>query len=102
MVENGAETGFILDLWAALMADMGRSCSIERTAQFGEMLALVESGAADAAIANISITAAREQLFDFSQPIFESGLQIMVHGDAASPSIFSDLFSKDIFLAIAL
>ncbi len=102
MVENGVDTGFSLDLWAALMADMGRSSSVERVEQFGDMLALVESGAADAAIANISITAAREAAFDFSQPIFESGLQIMVHGDAGGPSIWAALFSKDILLAIAL
>lgn len=102
MFENDAETGFSLDLWRALMADMGRETSIQRVEQFGDMLDMVARGEADAAIANISITAAREQVLDFSQPIFESGLQIMVHGDAASPSIFSALFSKDILLAIAL
>ncbi len=102
MVENGVETGFSLDLWAALVADMGRTSSVDRVEQFNDMLSMIENGEADAAIANISITAAREADFDFSQPIFESGLQIMVHGDAASPSIFSALFSKDILLAIAL
>ncbi len=102
MVEAGAETGFSVELWRALAADMGRETSFQRAEHFGDMLGLVERGEADAAIANISITAARETDFDFSQPIFESGLQIMVHGDAASPSIWSALFSKDILLAIAL
>lgn len=102
MVENGADTGFSLDLWRALVADMGRETRIQRAGQFGDMLDMVAQGEADAAIANISITAAREADFDFSQPIFESGLQIMVHGDAASPSIWSALFSRDILLAIAL
>ena len=102
MLEDGVETGFSVELWRALAADMGRETSVQRVEQFGDMLDLVAQGAADAAIANISITSAREQAFDFSQPIFESGLQIMVHGDAASPSIWSALFSKDILLAIAL
>jgi len=102
MLEDGAETGFSMELWRALVVDMGRETSVQRVEQFGDMLALVERGEADAAIANISITAAREAAFDFSQPIFESGLQIMVHGDAASPSIWAALFSKDILLAIAL
>ncbi len=102
MVENGVETGFSLDLWAALMADMGRSYRVARTAQFGEMLDMVARGEADAAIANISITSAREVDFDFSQPIFESGLQIMVHRDAGGLSVWAALFSRDILLAIAL
>lgn len=102
MVEEGADTGFSVELWRALVADMGRESSIQRAEQFGDMLDMVARGGADAAIANISITAAREADFDFSQPIFESGLQIMVHGDASSPSIWSALFSKDILLAIAL
>lgn len=102
MVENGADTGFSLDLWAALMLDMGRGYELRRAGQFGDMLDMVARGEADAAIANISITAAREQVFDFSQPIFSSGLQIMVHADAARPSIWAALFSRDIGLAIAL
>jgi len=102
MVEDGVETGFSLDLWRALVADMGRETGIERAETFGDMLDMVASGVADAAIANISITSAREAEFDFSQPIFESGLQIMVHGDASKASIWSALFSKDILLAIAL
>lgn len=102
MVENGAETGFSIDLWEAVMADIGRETSIQRADQFGEMLDMVARGEADAAIANISITAAREEAFDFTQPIFESGLQIMVHGDASGASIWSALFSKDILLAITL
>ncbi len=102
MLEEGAETGFSVELWQALAADMGRETSFQRAEQFGDMLDLVAQGEADAAIANISITAAREAAFDFSQPIFESGLQIMVHGDASRASIWSALFSKDILLAIAL
>ncbi len=102
MMEDGAETGFSIELWRALAADMGRETRFQRVEQFGDMLGLVARGEADAAIANISITSAREADFDFSQPIFESGLQIMVHGDAANPSIWSALFSRDILLAIAL
>jgi polar amino acid transport system substrate-binding protein len=102
MQEGGVDTGFSIELWQALMADVGRESRIVRAAQFGDMLDMVATGKADAAIANISITAAREGAFDFSQPIFESGLQIMVHGDAAKPSIFAALFSGDVLLAIAL
>ena len=103
MVQDGADTGFSIDLWKALMKDMRRNSEIARTDQFSEMLDMVEEGTADVAIANISITAKREGRFDFSHPIFESGLQIMIHSDRSDgASIWRALFSKDLLLAIAL
>ena len=103
MERDGMEVGFSIDLWKALMQDMRRNSTIIRAATFSEMLDMVEKGQADAAIANISITAKRESRFDFTHPIFEGGLQIMVHSDANNtPSIWSALWSKDLFLAIAL
>lgn len=103
MVQDQVDTGFSIDLWQALMQDMQRNSEIIRTDQFSQMLDLVEGGTVDAAIANISITANREERFDFSQPIFESGLQIMIHSSGSyGPSIWRALFSKDLFLAIAL
>ncbi len=103
MERDGVDTGFSIDLWKALMQDMRRNSTVVRAATFSEMLDLVENGQADAAISNISITAKRESRFDFTHPIFESGLQIMVHSDANNtPSIWSALWSKDLFLAIAL
>lgn len=103
MTQNGVDTGFSIELWRALMKDMQRESEIIRADQFSEMLDMVSGGDADAAIANVSITANREALFDFSQPIFESGLQIMIHSDSTGGvSIWRALFSKDLFLAIAL
>jgi len=103
MERDGMEVGFSIDLWKALMQDMRRNSTIIRAATFSEMLDMVEKGQADAAIANISITAKRESRFDFTHPIFEGGLQIMVHSDANNtPSIWSALWSKDLLVAIAL
>jgi len=103
MERDGMDVGFSIDLWKALMQDMRRNSTIVRAATFSEMLDLVERGKADAAISNISITAKRESRFDFTHPIFESGLQIMVHSNANNtPSIWSALWSKDLILAIAL
>jgi len=103
MQQDGEDSGFSIDLWKALMIDMRQNSTIVRAGTFAKMLDLVESGEADAAISNISITAKRESRFDFTHPIFESGLQIMVHSDANNtPSIWSALWSKDLLLAIAL
>lgn len=101
MVEAGAESGFSMDLMAALAKALGWRYRVERVEQFPAMLERVTAGETDLAIANISITAAREAVLDFSQPIFEAGLQIMVPaGDAGGASLWRAVLSPDLLLAI--
>ncbi|MEX0349355.1 MAG: transporter substrate-binding domain-containing protein [Paracoccaceae bacterium] len=103
MVENGDQTGFSMDLLAALMEDLDWRYEVQRSEQFADMLDAVMSGTADMAIANISITAQRETLMDFSQPIFESGLQIMIPAEnQGTPSLMHALMSRELFMAIGI
>ena len=103
MPANGSDTGFSMDLLAALADKLGWDYRIDRTAIFADMLRAVTDGEADLAIANISITAERETRMDFSQPIFESGLRIMVPGDqAGGPALWRALMSRDLLAAIAI
>jgi polar amino acid transport system substrate-binding protein len=103
MVEDGDQTGFSMDLLAALAEDLGWNYDVQRNAQFADMLNSVTDGTAALAIANISITAQRETLMDFSQPIFESGLQIMIPADnQGSPSLMRALLSRELFMAIGI
>lgn len=102
-VEDGAETGFSMDLLAALAESLNWDYSINRVGSFADMLGAIQDGSADLAVANISITASRETQMDFSQPIFEAGLQIMVPSDAARrPSLLQALLSIELFIAIGL
>ena len=84
--------GFSVDLLREIAKELGAKPEfvIEPTLQ-----ALLESptaGRSDLAIAAISITADREQKYDFSHPMFEGGLQIMVRPEAGgTPSLFSTL-----------
>lgn len=101
--EQGVDSGFSLELWGQIARDLNRSYEITRYADFGQMLGAVQEGDVELAIANISITAAREQKMDFSHPIFESGLQVMVPSNAAHASpLWNALLSKDLLLAILL
>ena len=60
------------------------------------MLAAVEAEAVDGAIANISITASREATFDFSQPMFDSGIQVMLHNKSQQRfNVFSALMTYE-------
>lgn len=93
--------GFSIDLMQAIGAEIGRPVTFVRYDRFADMFAAIAKGEADGAIANISITAERERILDFSQPIFASGLQIMVPPDTGSSgSILGALFSLDILIAL--
>ncbi|WP_123794010.1 transporter substrate-binding domain-containing protein [Pacificibacter maritimus] len=100
MVENGLDTGFSIELFGEVAKNLDLSYTINRMDSFSGMLDAVVEGEADAAIANISITANREAILDFSQPIFEAGLQILAPTEASNISIWKILFAKDFMLAI--
>lgn len=101
MPAEDGETGFSIELWNAISAELGMETQYRRVDSFGEMLSLVETGEVDAAIANISITAAREATMDFSQPVFESGLRILAPVDGSGSSVWSAVFSRDVLIAVA-
>lgn len=103
LYEKGEQTGFSMDLLRAISDSQGWTYEVNRVDQFSEMLQSVQNGDADLAIANISITSARETQMDFSQPIFESGLQVMVPADQTDGlSLFRALMSRDLLIAIGL
>ena len=70
-------SGFSIDLWN----EVARRLPVEFTWKLvphADLLAAVERGEADVAIAAITLTSEREKSVDFSHPYFDSGLQIMV------------------------
>jgi polar amino acid transport system substrate-binding protein len=77
-------TGFSVELWKAIAVEIRRDFVWKEFPNVKEVLATVDDRGADAAIAAISITSEREEKFDFSQPMFESGLQIMVRAESSS------------------
>lgn len=94
--------GFSIDLWNAVAEDLGRTSSFEMVGGFGEMLGHIRNGTRDAAVANISITAEREEVLDFSHTIFESGLQIMIPNDGQDSLLINALISRDVAMFIGL
>jgi ABC-type amino acid transport substrate-binding protein len=83
--ENGKEfTGFSIDLWHAVAQSLKVDTVWVEVATVGDQLRAVQTGKADAAIAAITITKEREAVIDFTQPYFDSGLQILVHAESSS------------------
>lgn len=87
--------GFSIDLWNAIAKNRGWSFTYKNTATFKEMLGAVEGRKADLAIANISITAAREAVMDFSQPVFDSGLQILIPEESGATGVLGAILTWD-------
>jgi polar amino acid transport system substrate-binding protein len=106
--DKGALRGFSIELWNSISARLNRETEYLVMSDVGELLDAVGEGRADLGIAAISITSEREIRFDFSQPILNAGLQILVRGAAgnAEPSplqLMRLFFSRTvIWLGIAL
>jgi len=104
--EDGQPSGFSIDLWKAIDADIGMQYEWVLAGTVNELITNLQSGKIDAAIAGISMTPERESLIDLSCPYFESGLQIMVTDnlDAGNVNLPNTFFSSIVFkmLGVAL
>ncbi|MFM7062599.1 MAG: transporter substrate-binding domain-containing protein [Actinomycetes bacterium] len=92
-------SGYSIELWRSMAEVLKLNYDFVPVETVGDQLAAVVDGRADLAIGAISITAEREAAVDFSQPIFDSGLQIAVPSEAPSPSIAA-LFSRAVLKAL--
>jgi len=91
--ENGRLTGFSVDLWHSISQEMGIPSRLSVRPSVVGLLAAVKANQADVGISAISVTAERNKDFDFSQPMFESGLQIMVRDQASGERLLPRLVS---------
>jgi len=75
--EDGKWYGIGVELWRELAAELGMEFQLEER-EFTDLLADVEDGSLDVAVAAITITADRETVIDFSHPFHTTGLAIAV------------------------
>ncbi|MFT3717041.1 MAG: transporter substrate-binding domain-containing protein [Gordonia sp. (in: high G+C Gram-positive bacteria)] len=78
MVPGQQPTGFSIDLWDEIAQRNNWNTIWVDTPDVKGQLAAVTDGQADTAVGAVSITAKRTQDFDFTQPFFNAGLQILV------------------------
>ena len=103
-------SGFSIELWNAIAARLKLKTNYAPAPDVRALLEEVRSSKAEIGVAAISITAAREVEFEFSQPILNAGLQIMVRGGGrdgdSNPfwDLLGLLFSKTslVWLGVAL
>jgi len=97
MKQDGQMRGFSIDLWRHICDALGKETEFVEEPDVKSLLQSVRSGETDVGIAAISITSEREKLLDFSQPMFDAGLQILVRPTGtASSSIWQVLSSPSL------
>ena len=106
--EDNKYTGFSIELWEKIAQSLGRPYELYGVNTIAKLLDEVERGAADVAIAGISITVTREQVLDFSHAFFDTGLQIMVRESSGSIlkeviyKIFAVIFSRELLYGVSI
>ena len=76
ITNDTGKSGFTVELWEEIAKRQGWSTEFVDAESVGAQLKDVAEGKADVGAGAISITADRRERFDFSQPIFNAGLQI--------------------------
>lgn len=79
--EDGKMVGIDLDLLAAIAEDQGFEYELQ-VVGFSAAVTALEAGEVDGVIAGMSITEAREELYDFSTPYYDSGVGMAVAADS--------------------
>jgi polar amino acid transport system substrate-binding protein len=103
--ENGELGGFSIELWKNIAQELDIKSDFKKTETIPDLLTALTNKQADLSIAAISVTAQREKDFDFSQPIFDAGLQILVRSQGSQSSLaklLSSIFTPTLFQLLGL
>jgi ABC-type amino acid transport substrate-binding protein len=76
--KEGDYTGFCVDLWKEMSADLGVSVEYVPFKSIDDLLKATSENQVDVGLGNISITQEREKIVEFSQPYLQGGMQIMI------------------------
>ena len=81
VVKQGDElTGFSIDLWNEIAARLNVKTHYEVAPNVAALLDMMQATSTDVVVAPIFYTVERDRKFDFSHPILEAGLQVLVRG----------------------
>jgi polar amino acid transport system substrate-binding protein len=96
---DGSWRGISVELWRHVADNLHLAYRFEEAKTIDELVDNSASGKYDAAIAAITVTAARDEIVDFSQPYYATGLGIAVSARGGSPwSSFRRVFLSFGFL----
>ncbi|HET8802113.1 MAG TPA: transporter substrate-binding domain-containing protein [Marinobacter sp.] len=93
--ETGKMVGFDMEIIREVADRAGFEIDLN-TMDFNGIIPALQSGSVDIAIAGITITDEREEIVDFSDPYYDSGLRLLVREGNDDIKEFNDLESKKI------
>ena len=96
---QGKYVGIDMEILAAIAQDQGFDYQVNAVG-FDAALQALTSGQADGVIAGMSITDDRKQVFDFSDPYFDSGVVMGVSAKDDTIKAYSDLAGKKVAVKI--
>lgn len=99
---DGSLSGFSIELWNLIAKELELNSTFQEFDVFSEMIDAVEQGSVDASIANISVTLEREQVMDFTQPIYDSGLQVVTTTTNQKPNFLNLIWDSGIILFLGI
>jgi len=102
--DAGNPGGFSIELWLLIAERLNFKTQFKEYSSFSDLINATNTSKVDAAIANISITSKREATMDYSQPIYDSGLQILISNKAHKISYLQIIWESGIlkFILFAL
>lgn len=92
---DGEYQGIDIDLFTAIAENQGFEFEFDAM-DFGGIIPAMEAGQLDVAIAGMSITDKRKEVVDFSDPYFDAGLTLVVHGETNDIESIEDLEGKTV------
>ncbi len=93
--DTGEMVGFDMDILAEVAERAGFEYDL-KTMDFAGIIPALQTRNADVAIAGITITEEREQIVDFTDPYYDSGLRILVPASDDATETVADLADKRI------
>jgi polar amino acid transport system substrate-binding protein len=105
--KDGRRVGYAAELWDQLARETKLEYDVQVVGTAQEIIDALKNKTADVGVGAISVTAKREVVIDFTQPFYESGLQVLVAGSSGSfadniLSLISNLFNLELIGAFAL
>ncbi|CAA6803455.1 MAG: Glutamine ABC transporter, periplasmic glutamine-binding protein [uncultured Sulfurovum sp.] len=93
--ENRKPIGFSIDLWNKIASELNVKTEWVYFDSVTDLVKATKAEEVDASISAVTITSARESDIDFSNSMYELGLQVMVDAEKSSASVL-ELMGKEI------
>ncbi|MCH9741465.1 MAG: transporter substrate-binding domain-containing protein [Epsilonproteobacteria bacterium] len=94
-IEERKPIGFSIDLWNQIAKDLGQETEWVYYNSTSDLIEAAKKGEVDASISAVTITSSRETEIDFSNSMYELGLQVMVDASKSSSSVL-EIMGKEI------